>query len=74
MQKLLTLVYAFVWVQDALSLAKEKSCTEDDLYRSLSKSGGAFCESVVHLHCEVSTPPEYSTYDNSQISSYVSIL
>ncbi|KAI9901915.1 hypothetical protein N3K66_003732 [Trichothecium roseum] len=45
------------------------ACTEDELYASLSGSGADFCESLVKLHCEVSTPPEYTTYDAGQISS-----
>lgn len=48
------------------------ACTEDELYVSLSDSGADFCESLVKLHCEVSTPPEYTTYDAGQISSQVS--
>lgn len=47
------------------------ACTEDELYVSLSDSGADFCESLVKLHCEVSTPPEYTTYDAGQISSQV---
>ena len=53
------------------------TCPQDALYTSLIGDGGEFCSSVLEgSHCGTgyNTPPEYMRYNQTQISSYVSVL
>ncbi|KAH8683514.1 hypothetical protein BGZ61DRAFT_550280 [Ilyonectria robusta] len=65
---------------DALPAARDvtSTCPHDALYTSLVSSGISFCSSVIgNGHCAgggYTTPSAYLTYNQTQISSYVSCV
>ncbi len=58
----------------ALPAANEHGdCSRDELYTSLRRDGEAFCTMILDPECytSISTPTEFATYDDSELSSYV---
>ncbi|OAA50770.1 nuclear condensin complex subunit Smc4 [Beauveria brongniartii RCEF 3172] len=51
-------------------------CEDDDLYDSLKRDGEDFCNELLDPECytSISTPVEYTTYDDWKLSSYCSCV